>query len=265
MKKVKSIISFLWSSFKAKPLEVLGLVATIIALQLTRTSNSMTNDSLDISKQALVQSDSQFKENNKSQNEQDGRSKEQHDSLMNVLKQQKSLLDLQLGSLKYQNQVTKRNLIMTEKIQNEQLIGKRCILTVSRVIMKDSSLKMNNFSRPHIVYEYSNMGERPCLNYKVQCVIISKSWEIFSQRPFLIIEGTNPINNKEVLHGDFTAYIDDVKDFYFYINLVYNDTVTGSNSIEYFFHYFPTRNVYGFYVAKPEEKSKIKKLLAENK
>ena len=57
MKNVNRFFSSIWSSFKLRPLEILGFVATIIALQLTRTSNNMTKDSLDISKEALIQSE----------------------------------------------------------------------------------------------------------------------------------------------------------------------------------------------------------------
>ena len=124
----KRIISKLWNSFKARPIEILGLIATIVALQLTRTSNQMTKDSLDVSKQGVIQADSQFKENNKSQDEQDRQTRQQHDSLMAVLKQQSLVLVQQLKMSKEQNEVTTRNLNvarnqlkLTEGIQKSQI------------------------------------------------------------------------------------------------------------------------------------------------
>lgn len=262
----KRIISKLWNSFKARPIEILGLIATIVALQLTRTSNQMTKDSLDVSKQGVIQADSQFKENNKSQDEQDRQTREQHDSLMAVLKQQKNLLDQQLISLKQQNKVTSQNLAITKsqlnftkELQQRQIEEERGLLVAGNIEIQDTGLMVNNLHHPLILFDYVNKGKREVSEYELHLAVISKQWKIFTKKTS---KGINPLGNSISVTSRLTTGIDNINNFYYFTNLIYKDVITQKvYSTEYFYNYSSIRGVYKFYECTQDEKNKIQAVL----
>jgi hypothetical protein len=263
---IRGIFSRFFTFCGAKPFELIGAIGVVASLYYSQQSLDKTVD-------AINQSDAQFQDNNVSQEEQDKRSREQHDSLMSVMKQQKTLLDLQLVSLKQQNEIVTRNLgvsktqlKLAEEIQRREIEGGRCVLIIEGELeIKDTSLKIADlFWHPIIFTTIANKGKRACLSYKIEQTAISNNWELLI--PTSAIVGANPINSEQSVVQRAQTLLTNNKEFYYYIRLTYRDIVSNKEYfIEYFFHYKSVRGEYKFFYAQGEEITKMKKVLEERK
>jgi hypothetical protein len=263
---ISNVIGTVFSRFftfcKTKPVEVISVVGVIASLYYSQKSLDKTVD-------AINQSDAQFQDNNKSQDEQDKRSREQHDSLMSVLKQQKTLLDLQLVSLKQQNEIVTRNLgvsktqlKLAEEIQRREIEGGRCLLTIEgNSEIQDTSKKLSDFWNPIIFTEITNKGKRPCLSYRIETAFLSK---VFNISKHGVIESYNPINAGQTIRHGAQSIVEDNKDFYYFVKLAYKDIITNKEYVtQYYFHYKLVRGEHIFYHAQGEEITKMQKALKE--
>ena len=261
---IGAIFSRLFAFCKAKPVEVISVVGVIASLYYSQKSLDKTVD-------AINQSDVQFQDNNKSQDEQDKRSREQHDSLMNVLKQQKTLLDLQLVSLKQQNGIVTRNLgvsktqlKLAEEIQRREIEGGRCLLVIEgSPVIKDTSKRLLDSWNPIIYTRVVNKGKRPCLSYTFKSATFSENYDILK---YSFVNSSNPVNNGQVISNNLETVVQNNKKFYHYLRIEYKDIITELDYVsEYFFEYSSLRDNYDFYHAKEDQKVKMKKALDERK
>ncbi|NJO74229.1 MAG: hypothetical protein HC833_11010 [Leptolyngbyaceae cyanobacterium RM1_406_9] len=256
----KTFTSKSWSHFKSKPLEIIGFVATMVALyqtyesnQMTRDSNQMTQKSLEYSQKAMKQSDFQFKENNKGQKVQGVHDQEKHDSMMSILKQQQMIGEAQLRNIKEQNLITKQ-------IQQRQIESERPIVQLINSNLVDTIYKFEGSYRPKLINTVKNFGKRKAKNYMLRRLIIfddetyheSKSNETF-------------IEYDMDFHSTLITYFRNVSQFYMHLSIEYSDEQTGIiYKTVHYQKYSKQRGEFKFFECENQEITMIDRIKALN-
>lgn len=258
----KTFISKSWSHFKTKPLEFIGFIATLLALYLTYESNQMTRDSNYMTQQSLVysqkateQSDFQFKENNKSQNEQDALIQIQHDSMMSVLKQQQIIGEAQLRNIKEQNQITKQ-------IQKLQIETESPQIVIQSRSVRDTHIIVDNKFRPRVTIIYKNIGKRSLYNYSIKIYHIGLDFNFFAFNDD--INYANPLqpNEDKADLAQTSMRLKDKDGFYIFFRIKGVDKLTNkTEQIDFYFKYCKLNSEWYVYDCDEAERTQIIKFL----